>query len=72
MAKLSKRLEDELFRENPEMREKGLRPEIVWVPDTEAPGFREGLNRQLAAIRNSPGEKELLDWMEKVADWPTD
>jgi hypothetical protein len=72
MPKLSKSIEDQLFRENPEMRAKGLRPEVVWVTDTEAPGFRDDLERQIEAIRNSPGEKEVLDWIEKVGDWPRD
>lgn len=72
MPKLSKTVEDQLYREHPEMRAKGLRPKVVWVPDTETPEFRDELNRQLVAIRNSPGEKEILDWIEQVADWPKD
>lgn len=72
MQNLSKKIEDQLLRENPEMRAKGLRPKVVWVVDTEAPAFQEEIERQLAAIRNSPSEKEVLDWAEQVADWPKD
>lgn len=54
------------------MRAKGLRPVQIWAYDTSAPGFREEIERELEAIRNSPEEEEILDWIEKVADWPTD
>jgi hypothetical protein len=72
MPKLSKKIEKQLLEENPDLRAQGLRPRVVWVPDTEAPGFEEELRRDFEAIRNSPGEKEILDWIEQVADWPKD
>jgi hypothetical protein len=72
MPKLSKKLEDLILEENPDLRAQGLRPKVVWVPDTTATGLDEDLRKDFEAIRNSPGEKEILDWMEKVADWPKD
>ncbi len=54
------------------MRAKGLRPVQIWGYDTSAPGFREELDREFAAIRESPEEQEILDWIEQVADWPRD
>ena len=72
MPRLAKKIEDQLLNENPDLRAKGLRPEVVWVPDTDAPGFREQIERELEAIRNSPEEQEILDWVEQVHDWPKD
>lgn len=54
------------------MREKGLRPVQMWAYDTSAPGFREEIERELAVIRNSEEEEEVLDWIERVYDWPKD
>jgi hypothetical protein len=54
------------------MREKGLRPIQLWAYDTSAPGFREEIERELEVIRDSEEEAEVLDWIEKVYDWPKD
>lgn len=51
------------------LRSQGLRPVQVWVPDQRSPGFAEKLMQQ---VRNLDGndEKEVLDFLEQVADWP--
>ncbi|MBA3517171.1 MAG: antitoxin MazE family protein [Rhizobiales bacterium] len=72
MSRLAKSIEEQLLAENPELRAKGLRPILVWVPDTDEPGFEEELRRDFEAIRSSAGETEILDWIEQVADWPRD
>jgi len=72
MSRLPKRIEDELFRENPGLRAKGLRPEVRWVPDTSSPEFKAEIERELDVIRQSPEEQEILEWIEQVADWPKD
>ncbi len=50
------------------MRRAGFRPVQIWVPDTRAPGFAEECRRQSLLLKQDPHEKEVLDWMEKVAD----
>jgi len=72
MQRPAKDIEEQLLRENPEMRAKGLRPEIIWVPDTKSPDFKAELERELELIRQSPEEEEILEWIEQVADWPKD
>ncbi|WP_026379534.1 antitoxin MazE family protein [Afifella pfennigii] len=52
------------------MRTRGLRPVQLWLPDTSAPGFKERVRRQSAAIAASPGEKEMLDFVEAAQEWP--
>ena len=41
----------------------------VWVPDPQAPGFREEAHRQALLLRDAPEEREALDFIEAVADW---
>jgi hypothetical protein len=36
------------------LREQGLRPVQIWVPDVRAPEFRAEARRQSAAVANSP------------------
>lgn len=72
MSRLPKRIEEQLLSENPDLKARGLRPIIRWVPDTDAAGFEEELRRDFGAIRNSPEEQEILNWIEQVGDWPKD
>ena len=41
----------------------------VWVPDPQAPGFREEAHRQALLLRGAPEEREALDFIEAAADW---
>jgi hypothetical protein len=59
-------------RHRNKLRARGLRPLQIWVPDTTAPGFAEEARRQSLAIRNSPEEAEIMDWLESVSVWPDD
>lgn len=72
MPRLAKKIEEQLLNENPDLKARGLRPIVLWGPDTEAPGFEDELRRDFEAIRNSPEEEEILDFIEKVGDWPRD
>lgn len=51
------------------LRQQGLRPVQIWVPDQRAPRFMEELERQ---VKNLPqqDENETLDLLEQVGDWP--
>jgi hypothetical protein len=52
----------------------------MWVPDPNAPGFREEVARQAALLKEAPEEKEVMDWIEAVSadldlppyDWSSD
>jgi hypothetical protein len=50
------------------LRKAGLRPIQIWVPDIRRPGFAEECRRQSELISKDPHEKEILDWLEQVAD----
>jgi len=64
MASSAKRVSDHRAR----MRERGLRPVQIWVPDTRKPGFAEECRRWAAARRADPHEREILAELEVLAD----
>lgn len=36
----------------------------MWVPDLNAPAMREEIARQVALLRDTPGERETMEWLE--------
>jgi hypothetical protein len=50
------------------LREAGLRPLQIWVPDTRRAGFAEECRRQSRLLQGDAHERETLDWLEAVAD----
>lgn len=51
------------------LRAQGLRPVQIWVPDTRAPGYQEQIKAQIAALKNSPEEAQLLKELDEFLDW---
>jgi len=50
------------------LRESGLRPVQIWVPDTRRPGFPEECRRQSLLLVGDAHEQETTDWLEAAAD----
>jgi len=50
------------------LREAGLRPVQIWVPDTRRKGFAEECRRQSQMLRDDPFETETLAWLNEAAD----
>lgn len=50
------------------LRARGMRPVQLWVPDTRSADFAAECRRQSALLDADPQERELLDWIEQVAD----
>lgn len=38
----------------------------IWVPDVNAPGFQEEIDRQVALMNASPDEAEVMRWMDAL------
>lgn len=54
------------------LRESGLRPVQIWVPDTRRAGFAEECRRQSLSLQGDSHERETADWLEAAgdrADW---
>ncbi|MFA7400271.1 MAG: antitoxin MazE family protein [Sideroxydans sp.] len=50
------------------LRESGLRPVQIWVPDTRRVGFAEECRRQSLSLRGDVHERETSDWLEVAGD----
>lgn len=50
------------------LKDAGLRPVQIWVPDTRREGFAEECRRQSRLVRNDQQEREILTWIEDVSD----
>ena len=49
-------------------KDKGMKLLRIWVPDAKAPGFKAEARRQARLLRDRPEEKEVMDFIEAVAD----
>jgi hypothetical protein len=53
------------------MRAAGLKPLLVWVPDTKDPEFAEKLRHQAKALADhDPGGDEIMAEIEAGYEWP--
>jgi hypothetical protein len=49
------------------MREAGLVPRTIWVPDTKDPKFIEEYRRQCRAVsKHEEREREIMEWVERA------
>ena len=62
---------DKFARYRATQRTRGMKLLRIWVPDPNAPGFQEEVERQAALLRGAPEEVETMDFIEAVAAWPT-
>ena len=51
------------------LREQGLRPIQIWVPDVRSPAFRSEAHRQSLAIATSPHALDDQAFIDAVSDW---
>ena len=51
------------------LREQGLRPLQIWVPNVRSPEFVKEARRQSLVVARSAQEKEDQDFIDAVSDW---
>jgi Protein of unknown function (DUF3018) len=51
------------------LREQGLRPIQIWVPDVRLPTFRYEAHRQSAAVAASTHARDDQAFIDAVSDW---
>jgi len=65
----SKTSRDKVRAHRKRLRELGLRPIQIWVPDVNSPAFIKEARRQSRAVARSAQEKEDLAFIDSLADW---
>jgi hypothetical protein len=51
------------------LREQGLRPIQIWVPDVHSPEFKAEARRQSLAVAQSPGAAEDQAFIDSISAW---
>ena len=51
------------------LREQGLRPIQIWVPDIDARSFRAAAHRQSLAVASSAHEAADQAFIDAISDW---
>jgi len=61
-------LAERVRKHRDKLRQAGLRPVQIWVPDVRRPGFAEECRRQSLALKDDPHEREIMAWIEAATD----
>jgi len=59
---------DKLRTHRARLRQQGLRPIQIWVPDMRSPGFAKEARRQSLAVARSAHAKTDQDFIEAISD----
>lgn len=51
------------------LRDQGLRPIQVWVPDVRSPAFRSEAHRQSLVVATSPHARDDQAFIDAVSEW---
>ena len=51
------------------LRQQGLRPIQIWVPDTRSPAFQKEASRQSLAVARSPHANRDQQFIDAVSGW---
>ncbi len=51
------------------LRQQGLRPIQIWVPDMSSPAFVREARRQSRAVAGSPHAAEDQDFINAISEW---
>ena len=64
----SKSSRDKVRAHRKRLRQQGLRPIQIWVPDMRSPAFAAEAHRQSLAVARSPHAEEDQDFIDAVSD----
>lgn len=54
------------------LRQQGLRPIQIWVPDMRSPKFVTGAHKQSLAVAKSPHARQDQEFIDAISDWSAD
>jgi hypothetical protein len=64
----SKSSRDKVRAHRNRLRQQGLRPIQIWVPDLRSPAFVEEAHRQSLAVARNPRAREDQDFIDAISD----
>ena len=59
---------EKMRRYRDKLKDAGLRPVQIWVPDTRSKNFAAEVRRQSLLVSTRPDEYEVMDFIDAVAD----
>jgi len=59
---------DKVEKHRQRLREQGLRPIQIWVPDVRSPAFVAGAHRQSLVVAESSQAKEDQDFIDAISE----
>ena len=65
----SKSSRDKVRKHRKRLRQQGLRPIQIWVPDMRSPVFVKEARRQSLAVARSSHAEADQDFIDSVSDW---
>jgi Protein of unknown function (DUF3018) len=54
------------------LRQQGLRPIQIWVPDMRSPAFVTEAHKQSLAVAKSPHARQDQEFIDAISDWSGD
>ena len=67
--RVSKSSRDKVRNHRERMREQGMRPIQIWVPDVRSPDFIAKARRQSLAVAHSPQQAEDQGFIDSFLPW---
>lgn len=68
MADVMETSRDKVRAHRERLRQQGLRPIQIWVPDVRSTAFKQAAHRQSLAVAQSPGDQEDQAFIDAVSD----
>jgi hypothetical protein len=65
----SKSSRDKVRAHRKRLRQQGLRPIQIWVPDMRSPAFAAQAHRQSLAVAKSPHTQEDQAFIDAISEW---
>ena len=69
ISKQLKATRDKVTAHRNRLRQQGLRPIQIWVPDVRSPDFAVEAHRQSHAVAKSRHARKDQDFVDAVSDW---
>jgi surfactin synthase thioesterase subunit len=69
MARRPKSVAEKVRAHRKRLRQQGLRPLQIWVPDVRAPSFKKAAHRQSLAVAKSFHAKADQDFIDRISEF---